>query len=578
MNLEYIGIGIAILALGIALMVGVPPPWWPKMPPILIHLVVLSGLAIALFGLGVIVYGFSPFTVSPRTGPLTLSVVGVVLLIAGVAWYLFSNDAPQTFPEKIDPPKATIQADWLHPKDAFTRLSERLAVEEYQKKVMAKIEADNNYQTAKKEAEELKVQRKRRAFSASTEPPIEGWEDAVKKTAAMLEIRDTCVKAEQFWKKYIIDELCKNLEQGVLIATGIPPGTMGLSRPINKKRWAGLTLDIESAEATSSDISYRGLGLASPNSSAKYIGVQPIVIAELEFIDVQRKVFTGNFMKRADDAALNQGPEAFDGIGVNRAVDIFACAMVDHAMREAVVQVLIAPVVIGGDQADFIGHSFVDEGVKRIGVNSVNDTRDHVALALHCADNDCLPMPASPAEVTASAFAPVFVFGFAADIRFVYFNVANKLLKFDIAKCYADFVAHVQRGFIRAKTHVALHLQRAYAFLAGEHQMHNAKPLAEVFVRVLKNGPDHDREPIALRRALFALPMEGAGFKAPNLVIAAARAAHNTIRPAIVHKVLFARAFIREQVLKLHYAHLVNLHRVFGGGHSYLLTMEKLWA
>ena len=51
--------------------------------------------------------------------------------------------------------------------------------------------------------------------------------------------------------------------------------------------------------------------------------VEPIIVAELEFRDVQRQVLAADLVIRADHAALNQRPEAFDGVGVNDAVNVF---------------------------------------------------------------------------------------------------------------------------------------------------------------------------------------------------------------------------------------------------------------
>lgn len=65
---------------------------------------------------------------------------------------------------------------------------------------------------------------------------------------------------------------------------------------------------------------------------AEDVRVLSIVVAELEFRDIQRKIFAADFVIGADSAALNQAPEAFDGVGVDRAHDISPLGVIDHAM------------------------------------------------------------------------------------------------------------------------------------------------------------------------------------------------------------------------------------------------------
>ena len=52
----------------------------------------------------------------------------------------------------------------------------------------------------------------------------------------------------------------------------------------------------------------------------------PVVVAELELRHIERQIFTAHFMERADHATLQDGPEAFNGVGVHRADHIVALA------------------------------------------------------------------------------------------------------------------------------------------------------------------------------------------------------------------------------------------------------------
>lgn len=44
--------------------------------------------------------------------------------------------------------------------------------------------------------------------------------------------------------------------------------------------------------------------LTSPDRRTEYVGIVPVVVAELKFRDVQREIFGADFMERADHAAL----------------------------------------------------------------------------------------------------------------------------------------------------------------------------------------------------------------------------------------------------------------------------------
>src|SRR5712692_2323551 len=65
------------------------------------------------------------------------------------------------------------------------------------------------------------------------------------------------------------------------------------------------------------------------------IGVVPMVVAELKFRDVQGQVLAADLVIAAHDPALNEGPEAFDCLSVNRANDVIAIALADHFVRES---------------------------------------------------------------------------------------------------------------------------------------------------------------------------------------------------------------------------------------------------
>jgi hypothetical protein len=77
---------------------------------------------------------------------------------------------------------------------------------------------------------------------------------------------------------------------------------------------------------------------ASLDRRSEDVRVLPIVIAELELGDIQRHIFPAHFVERADDAALEDRPEAFDGLSVDCADDILASRMVNGRVREILVE------------------------------------------------------------------------------------------------------------------------------------------------------------------------------------------------------------------------------------------------
>jgi hypothetical protein len=78
--------------------------------------------------------------------------------------------------------------------------------------------------------------------------------------------------------------------------------------------------------------------LASLDRRPEYVGVSPIVVAELEFRDIEREIFLAHLVECPDHTALNQRPKAFDGVRVNRADNIPAASMVTDGVREIAAQ------------------------------------------------------------------------------------------------------------------------------------------------------------------------------------------------------------------------------------------------
>jgi len=105
---------------------------------------------------------------------------------------------------------------------------------------------------------------------------------------------------------------------------------------------------------------------------------------------------------------------------------------------------------------------------------------------------------------------------------------------------------HKPCSFQRSKAHVAPKLARADSLFASHHQMRDLEPITERLVGVLKDRSDQNREPIAVRGTLLALPMPLASFEVIDLGIAATRAMH-AVRPAAGLQIAFAGVLVPDR-------------------------------
>jgi hypothetical protein len=69
--------------------------------------------------------------------------------------------------------------------------------------------------------------------------------------------------------------------------------------------------------------------IALDNRSSKNVCILAIVVAELELGNVERHVLGAHLVERAHHAALEDRPEAFDGLCMNRADNILSLGMIN---------------------------------------------------------------------------------------------------------------------------------------------------------------------------------------------------------------------------------------------------------
>lgn len=206
-------------------------------------------------------------------------------------------------------------------------------------------------------------------------------------------------------------------------------------------------------------------------------------------------------------------------------------------MRIGLVQAAIAVTCVRRQQANFVRHGFVHKIDGGLLGDLFEHARNDVALSLHSTNN----WRRSRTSTTAAAalLIPMTIVVFAANPRFINLDNAAEFL-FGLYDCCADFVADAVRRLVGAEAHLPLNLKRANSLFAGRHQMHDLEPVAQRLVGVFENRVDQDREPIAVRRALFALPMPLAGVQVVDSGIAAART-NDAFRPTAGLQIGFAR-------------------------------------
>ena len=91
------------------------------------------------------------------------------------------------------------------------------------------------------------------------------------------------------------------------------------------------------------------------------IGVVAIVVAELELVKVERQIFLAYVVVRADNAALEQGPERINVLSVDLATHVLTLYVADGLMRIGGRQQPISTVFIGRDKRDLFRNSFATE-------------------------------------------------------------------------------------------------------------------------------------------------------------------------------------------------------------------------
>jgi hypothetical protein len=300
------------------------------------------------------------------------------------------------------------------------------------------------------------------------------------------------------------------------------------------------------------------------NCRPEYIGVITVVIAELEFGNVQMQVFPANLVISSHDSALPDRPEAFNRVRVNRANNVLANGMINRLVWEAMLQSHIAGRSICAEQANAVGYDFTDESLKRLSICVIDHTGNDVALAFDRTNDRNLAGITAPALPAFLVPMPVFIT--SADIGFVNLDNSAKLLDV-LDHGSSDLVAHKPSGLVGAEAHIAEDLKGAHALLADQHQMRDSVPIFQRLIRVLKDCAGQVRETVALVCAGIALPMESHcryGIDAPGTT---ARAL-NALRPSASNQISNAIFLSLKQRVELRCGQLMDWLGMLSAGHD----------
>ena len=114
------------------------------------------------------------------------------------------------------------------------------------------------------------------------------------------------------------------------------------------------------AAAGALKMAFRSDDLAPLDSRSENVAVETVVIFELTFRNVERQIFAADLVIAADDAALEDRPEPFNRVRVDRTDDVLV-RLVMNATEWIVGQVVIDTALVARQQTYFVRHNHIDE-------------------------------------------------------------------------------------------------------------------------------------------------------------------------------------------------------------------------
>jgi len=97
------------------------------------------------------------------------------------------------------------------------------------------------------------------------------------------------------------------------------------------------------------------------NGSSENVGVHAVVIAPRKLCDVQGEIFAADLVECAHDTALEDAPEAFDRVGVDRTDNVILRVMPDGMVRIVGGEFAVGRMLISREKRAFVGNNLANE-------------------------------------------------------------------------------------------------------------------------------------------------------------------------------------------------------------------------
>ena len=143
----------------------------------------------------------------------------------------------------------------------------------------------------------------------------------------------------------------------------VPAGFGGLPLAVGFRSLSDTAPSLPALLGASAEAVPSGATSATRYERSERIGFALHVMPELEFVDVERHVSRAHFVKRADDPALEQRPEALNRVRVDRADNILLMRVLDDAVRVLFVEAAIANPLVCDQQIHLVGNDLAHESL-----------------------------------------------------------------------------------------------------------------------------------------------------------------------------------------------------------------------
>ena len=114
------------------------------------------------------------------------------------------------------------------------------------------------------------------------------------------------------------------------------------------------------------------------------IAIQAIVVPELKLRDVQRQILRTDLVEASDDPALEDAPEPFNRVRVDRADNVLLLGVRDGAVLELTFQKPITVMFVCRDQRHLVRNHRMNELLQRVPVGALDDDLEFCVRGGRC--------------------------------------------------------------------------------------------------------------------------------------------------------------------------------------------------